>query len=96
MGVAALVLGIISIILSFIPFCGWFTFLLPLTGLGLAIGELITKGKQELPKGMGIAGLVLNIIALIVMTVMLLIIGALIGGIADQLEDFTYFVTILF
>ncbi len=75
MGVASLILGIVSIIMSFIPCCNYFAFLPALVGLGLGIAELVKKGKEGEGKGMGIAGIILNIIA-IILPIALIIIAA--------------------
>ena len=46
MGVAALVLGIISVIISFIPFCGTWAIIPAIVGLVLGIIDWIKKVKQ--------------------------------------------------
>ncbi|HUJ62343.1 MAG TPA: hypothetical protein VLX92_27740 [Kofleriaceae bacterium] len=57
MGVAALVLGIVGLLLSFIPFFGMYA--LPLTALALILGAL---GARKPKKGLAIAGLVLGLV----------------------------------
>ena len=47
MGIAALVLGIVSIIIAFVPFCGIIAFLPALVGLILGIIDLVIKNKQN-------------------------------------------------
>lgn len=47
MGIAALVLGIVSIIVSFIPFCGLIGLLPALIGLILGIVDVVKKSKVE-------------------------------------------------
>lgn len=66
MGVASLVLGIISALLAFVPFCGYLAFLPALIGLVLGIVDIAQKGKKQEPKGQGIAGVVLNAIAIVI------------------------------
>ena len=65
MGVASLVLGIVSIIIGFIPFCNIIAFLPAITGIILGIVEIVTKSKKSEPKGMGIAGTVVSAIAIV-------------------------------
>ncbi|MFO7871290.1 MAG: hypothetical protein R6V03_07660 [Kiritimatiellia bacterium] len=76
MGIAALIIGIVAVVLGFIPFCGWFALLPAVVGLALGIAEISVKSKKEQPKGMGIAGLVLNGVAIVVILVWTLVIAA--------------------
>lgn len=80
MGIAALVLGIVSIILGFIPFCGMIALVPAIIGLILGIVDLVKKSKStEEPKpkkGMPITGIVLSALAIIIILVWTLIIGA--------------------
>lgn len=85
MGIAALVLGIISIIIAFIPLCGSIAFLPALIGLVLGIVDIVKKGKTGESKGMAIAGTVLSAIALvfIIFWVFIFSTAALTDGIDD-------------
>ena len=47
MGIAALILGIISIVIALIPVCGSIAFVPALVGLILGIVDTVKKGKQE-------------------------------------------------
>jgi hypothetical protein len=64
MHVAALVLGILGLIISWIPFIGWLGVLFALVAVVLGIVMLIKK--EEGKKVFGIIGLVLGGIALII------------------------------
>lgn len=66
MGIASMVIGIIAVIIGFIPLCGMWAVIPALVGLGLGIADLIVKSRQGLPKGMAIAGIILNPLAIIV------------------------------
>ena len=66
MGIAALILGIVGLIVSFIPFCGMVAFLPCLVGLGLGIADIVVKSRNHKGKAMGIVGTVLNGVALLV------------------------------
>src|SRR3712207_5503663 len=59
MGVAALILGILGLILSWIPVVGWFGVVLAVVSLGLGLGAT-KQGK----KGLGIPGVFLAVVAL--------------------------------
>ena len=65
MGIASLVLGIVSVVLCFIPCClsyiVWFTCII---GFVLGLIDLIKKNQTGEPKGQAIAGVVLNATAL--------------------------------
>lgn len=60
MGVASMVIGIVAAILGFVPFCNYFAALPALIGLVLGIVDVVMKARKEQPKGIGIAGVVLN------------------------------------
>ena len=68
MGVASLVLGIVAIIISFIPCLGIYALVPSIIGLLLGLFGIISACKANPPKGKGlaIAGFVLSIIATIV------------------------------
>jgi len=76
MGVASLVIGIIAIIASFVPLCGTWALLPAIVGLVLGIVEVVTKSKKKEPKGMGIAGIVLNPLAIIIIILWWVAVGA--------------------
>ena len=59
MGIAALILGILGVLLSWIPFVGWLGVVMALVAIILGFLTL-KKGK----KGLGIASLVLGVIGL--------------------------------
>ena len=65
MGVAALILGIVGISVAVIPMCGIVAFIPCLVGLGLGIADIVVKGKKGQPKGLGIAGTILNALAIL-------------------------------
>jgi len=80
MGIAALILGIISFILSFIPLCGVIGVLPAIIGLILGIVEVVKKSKAGEPKGLGIAGIILTAIAIVVCFVWNFVVLAAIGA----------------
>lgn len=65
MGIASMVIGIISAILGFVPVCNYFA-LIP-AGIGFIQGivDVVIKSQKKVEgKGIGIAGIVLNAIAI--------------------------------
>jgi len=59
MGAAALALGIVGVVLCWVPFVGWVGILVALVALGLAVAAL-RRGERRL----GLAALVLGIVGL--------------------------------
>ena len=64
MGVASLVLGIIAVLVAWIPCVGNLAFLPAVIGLVLGICDAVGKHKKGLPKGIAIAGSVCSGVAL--------------------------------
>ena len=75
MGVAALVLGIISIIIGFVPLCGAIALLPAIIGLILGIVDIVLKSKKGEPKGVSIAGTVLSAIAIVIIVFWVFVFG---------------------
>lgn len=66
MGIASLVLGILSAIIGFIPLCGMIALLPAFIGLILGIVDAVKKSKAGEPKGMAIAGIILSAISIVI------------------------------
>jgi hypothetical protein len=64
MGIAAMVIGIVSIVLGFIPLCRNIALIPAIVGLILGIVDVVMKTKNGKTKGQGIAGIVLCALAL--------------------------------
>ena len=64
MGIAALVIGIIAAILSFVPCIGILAFLPAVIGLVLGIVDTVLKNKKNEPIAISISGIVLNMVAI--------------------------------
>ena len=65
MGVASLVLGIVSVICGFIPLCNFFALIPAIVGLILGIVAAVGNKKKQQPNGMAIAGAIMSGIAII-------------------------------
>ena len=65
MGMASLILGICSVIIGIIPFCGTIAFLPAIIGLILGIIDFINKKQSRQPKTKAIVGMILSIIAIV-------------------------------
>lgn len=88
MGIAALILGIISIIVGFIPLCGAIAFVPALIGLILGIVDTVQKSKKGEKKGISIAGIILSSIAIVIISVYLFLFGNAVSNIdQNELQD---------
>lgn len=78
MGIAAMIIGIVALLIGFIPLFGIVGILPAAVGLVLGIVDVVLKGKKQLPRGMSVAGVVLNIVAIgvIVLWTMVIVGGA--------------------
>jgi len=65
MGVASMVIGIVSVVIGFVPFCGAWAVIPAVVGLALGIVDLVLKSRRGGSRGMAIAGIVLNPVAII-------------------------------
>lgn len=61
-----MVIGIVALIFSFIPCVGQWALLPAIVGLILGALDMVQKKKLGQPRGMAIAGLVLNIITIVI------------------------------
>ena len=93
MGVASLVLGIISLLTSWIPFVCFLAFILAVIGLILGIVDSVKKSKaNDRKKGISIAGLVISAIAIPIIIIMSFVsIGILIAIIEDDYSNYDYY-----
>ena len=66
MEIASLVLGIVSLLLSWIPCVGWIVFLPAIVGLVLGIIDTVLKCQKGEKKSLSIAGLVLSAVSVII------------------------------
>lgn len=88
MGIAALVLGIISIIIAFVPLCGVIAFVPAVIGLILGIIDIVKQSKNpEGKKGMGIAGTVLSGVAIIFIAFWIFVFAGAAVSTANELNN---------
>lgn len=64
MGIASMVIGIVAAVLCWIPFCNYWAFIPAVVGLVLGAIEMKKKKTANEPRGMAVAGVVLNIVAI--------------------------------
>ena len=84
MGIASMVIGIIALILGFVPLCGIIALVPAIVGLILGIVDTVKKSKVGAKKGMSIAGIVLCAISIIVIIgYYVLFIAAAAGSVED-------------
>ena len=75
LGIAGMILGIIAIIVSFVPCFGWWAIVLAVVGLVLSAISMTQAKKAGASKGMAIAGLICSILAIIIGTIWIFIIA---------------------
>lgn len=66
MGIASMIIGIIALVVSFVPFCGTWALIPAIVGLVLGAVDMAKKIKANQPRGMAISGVVMNILAIVV------------------------------
>ena len=64
MGIAALVIGIISLLIAWVPCIGMIALFPATIGLILGIIDIIVNAKKSKPKGLGIAGTICCAVAI--------------------------------
>ncbi len=85
MAVASLILGILSIILSWIPVAGWIICLI--MGIVAVVLGVLARKKQPAKKGMAMTGMILGIIGIVFSLIWVIACGALMGAGAKALKD---------
>ncbi len=86
MGIAALVLGIISLILGFVPFCNIFALIPAIIGLILGIIDLVKKKKASEKFGISLAGLICSAIAIVIIIFYCVLLGFIVAVGAKEVE----------
>ncbi len=81
MGIASMVIGIVSVVVAFIPFCGIIAIVPAIVGLVLGIISFLKCKREGSLKGHSIAGIVLNGVALLPVTYFIIVWIFLITGI---------------
>ncbi|MEA3266346.1 MAG: hypothetical protein U9P42_05315 [Candidatus Fermentibacteria bacterium] len=87
MDIASLIIGIIAAMVGVIPCLS--IFIIPPAIVGLILGIIAFKNKksEELPSGIALAGIILNALPLLVMTVILVV--ALVTGDTYTINEMT-------
>ena len=91
MGVAALVLGIISLLFSFIPIVGIFGIGLAILGLIFGIIDWVQKKKAEEKYGKAIAGVVCSALAIVMVVIINVLLGAFIFHVVENADENTVY-----
>ncbi len=87
MAIAALIIGIISILFSFLPVLSVVSIFLGIIALSLGLGSIISKNTKN--KGMGITGFVLGIVSIVISIFITVIYGvSLLDFISDDLQQY--------
>lgn len=85
MGIAALILGIVSGIVSLFPFCGIVAFLPATIGVILGIIDIVIKANNKQPKGISIAGTIISVLSVVFIIIYNLIwLSAIASSVTDN------------
>ncbi len=88
LAITALVIGIVSLLLCWVPFVNNLVFVLGLIGLGFAVPALVISVKnRSRAKAMSIAALVLVVLSLVGVLATQAFYGAVIDDVAESIED---------
>ena len=91
MGTASMVIGIIAVILGFVPFCNYLALVPAGIGLILGIVEVSLKTKKQESKRHGITGIVLNSGAIAAIVIWTVVIGTVaikaVGGLEGIMNE---------
>lgn len=82
-----MILGIIAALVCWIPFCNYWAVVPAIVGLVLGLVDVKQKKPKQVPCGMGVAGVVLNIVALGIIGIWTIFIGASAGAAAKEIEN---------
>ena len=82
LGIASMVVGILAVLLAFIPIIGVVSFVLGLVAIGLGIFAIIKRRG----KGQGIAGIITGAAALVIAFVVTLLTSAFVSVVEDELQ----------
>ncbi|MHC4394881.1 MAG: hypothetical protein ACYS1A_04435 [Planctomycetota bacterium] len=87
MGLAALIIGIVALVLGFVPLCGMIAIVPAVVGLILGIVDVKKRSKEQQPKGKGVAGIVLNAAAIVVIIIWTLVFVASAPTMIETMEQ---------
>lgn len=87
LGIASLILGIVAAVIALIPVCGAIAIAPAVVGLILGIINVKGRGKANLPKGVGMAGIILNVAALLFIVVYLVIFAAAAPKVGEAVRE---------
>jgi hypothetical protein len=86
LGIAGMILGIVAIIVSFIPCFGWWAMVMAVVGLILSAISLSQAKKAKASTGMALTGLICSIVAIIIVIVWVALFAKGVGMVKDELD----------
>ena len=91
MGVASLVLGILALVSSWIPFICFISLIFAIIGLILGIVDTIKKNKiNDKTRGISISGLVISAIAIPIIIITSIVSFAIFSDVINDIDDDYY------
>lgn len=88
MGIASLVIGVISVLVGLLPLLGYLTVIPSVLGLVLGIVDIAAKTKQNKTKNEAIAGVVLNSFAIFCVAAWTVIIAVVVSRSGEEIKQF--------
>ena len=82
-----MILGILAIIVAFIPCFGWWALVMAIVGVVLSAVSLNQAKKVGASKGMAVTGLICSIVAIIIVIVWMALFASAVGAVADAVKD---------
>jgi hypothetical protein len=83
-----MVIGIVAAVLCWIPFCNYWAFVPAVVGLVLGAIEMNKKKKANEPKGMAVAGVVLNIVAIALIFIWTIALADSASKVSGAMDDY--------
>lgn len=87
LAITALILGIVALVLCWVPVLNNVFLFVGIAGLGFAIAALVVASKHKAPKGMAVAGLILSVLSIIGVFASQALYVAAIDSVVAEIED---------
>ncbi|WP_104161555.1 hypothetical protein [Arthrobacter sp. ZGTC212] len=87
LGLAGLILGVIALVLFWLPLLNYVSLVLALVGLGLSIASLVIVRRRGTPQGMSVAAVIVSSVALLAAILATVFWSALFNSVDEELDN---------